>query len=494
MKRFTFIFICLLAASTLFAQVPRDKVVVEVGTGTWCTYCPGAAMGVDDLIANGWPVAAIENHNGDPFANVYSNARNSFYGISGYPTAFFDGGNSVVGGDHTQSMYPSYWPKVQARMNVPSPVTIAVTGTHSGLMYNVNVTVTKVGNITGNNIKLHVCLTESEIVYAWQGMNEVNYVDRLMVPDQNGTTLDFTNSNVLEIPLSFVLQSGWNTIHMELVAFVQTNSNKEILNGYKVKLPFLLPPPPPLASNFTSTDTVSCEGYDVAFEDQSTGSPTSWYWEFPGGTPDTSREQDPVIQYSTAGKYDVTLIVTRGATSDTTIKEEFVSIYPLPTVTFDALEDQCVNYPPVELTQGLPAGGTYSGPGVDNGFFHPDVAGIGTHTLIYTYADENGCENTAQQTIIVDACTGVPENGAMQIVTIPNPTSGNFKLSIAGNEQMVSLRVLNSIGKTVFEQENVQLNGSFSTMIDLSSQASGLYYIQIKGSDNTYFRKVVLQK
>jgi hypothetical protein len=122
------------------------------------------------------------------------------------------------------------------------------------------------------------------------------------------------------------------------------------------------------------------------------------------------------------------------------------------------------------------------------------VAGIGTHTLTYTYADENSCENTAEQTIIVDACTGVPENGAMQIVTIPNPTSGSFKLSIAGNEQMVSLRVLNSIGKTVFEQENVQLNGSFSTMIDLSSQASGLYYIQIKGSDNTYFRKVVLQK
>jgi PKD repeat protein len=494
MKKATFIFICLLAASTIFAQVTRDKVVVEVGTGTWCQYCPGAALGVDDLVANGWPVAAIENHNGDPFANQYSDARNSFYGISGYPTAFFDGVLSVVGGDHTQSMYSSYYPKVQARMNVPSPVTISVTGTHTGLMYNINVVVTKVSNITGSNIKLQTTLTESNIVYAWQGQNKLDYVDRLMVPDQNGTTLDFTNSNVLEIPLSFVLQSTWVLNNMELVVFVQTNSNKEILNGFKVKLPFLMPPPPPLAANFSSDDTISCEGYQVQYDNQSTGNPTAWYWEFPGGTPDTSREENPVIVYNTAGKYDVTLIAYRGTHSDTTYKPEFVEVYPLPAVTFDAMEDQCINYPPVELTQGLPAGGTYSGPGVDNGFFHPDVAGVGTHTLTYTYADEYGCENTAQQDVIVDACTGVPENSGVQIVTVPNPTNGSFKLSLAGTEQNVSVRVMNSVGKVVYEQGNMQLNGTFSATIDLSNQASGLYYIQVKGSDNTYFRKVVLQK
>ncbi|HQO47399.1 MAG TPA: hypothetical protein PK617_04855 [Candidatus Cloacimonas sp.] len=63
--------------------VPRNLVVVEISTGTWCTYCPGAAMGADDLIANGQPVAIIENHTGDSFANVYSNARNSYYNPSG---------------------------------------------------------------------------------------------------------------------------------------------------------------------------------------------------------------------------------------------------------------------------------------------------------------------------------------------------------------------------------------------------------------------------
>jgi PKD repeat protein len=494
MKRITFIFICLIMASAIVAQVQRDKVVVEVGTGTWCTYCPGAAMGVDDLIANGWPVAAVENHNGDPFANQYSNARNTFYNISGYPTAFFDGGNSVVGGSHTQSMYSSYWPKVQQRMNVPSPVSIAVWGTHTGMTYNITVTVTKVANISGSDVRLHVCLTESEIAYAWQGMSECNYVNRLMVPNENGTVLNFAGSDVLEIPLTFNLQSGWNTIHMELVAFVQTHSSKEIQNGYKVKLPFLLPPPPPLTSNFMSEDTVSCEGNEVQFTDESTGSPTAWYWEFPGGTPDTSREQDPVIAYNTPGKYDVTLIVTRGSNSDTLVKEEYMNIFPLPAVTFDPMDDQCVNYPALELTQGLPAGGTYSGPGVDNGFFHPDVAGIGTHTLVYTYADENGCENFAEQTVIVDACTGVPENGGMQIITVPNPTNGSFRLTLSGPEELVDLVVISSVGKVVYQEEDIRVNGNFNSTIDLSGQSSGLYYIQLKGAENTYFRKVVLQK
>jgi len=493
MKKFTFLLICLLSLSALVAQVPRDKVVVEVGTGTWCQYCPGAAMGIDDLIENGWPVAAIENHNGDAFANTYSNARNSFYGVPGYPTAYFDGGNSVVGGSHTQSMYSSYWPKVQQRMNIPSPVTINVWGSHTNLTYNVTVTVAKVANITGSNIRLHLCLTESHIVYAWQGMSEVNYVNRLMAPDQNGTALDFSETDVLEIPLTFNVQIGWNINQMELVAFVQTNSNKEILNGYMVKLPFLMPPPPPLAATFTS-DTTTCETSMVQFTDQSVGSPTSWYWEFPGGTPDTSREQNPVIAYNTAGNYNVMLKVMRGTSSDSTLMEDYIDVFALPVVTFDAIEDQCINYPPFELTQGSPAGGTYSGLGVENGFFNPYLSHLGTHTLTYTYMDENGCENFAEQTVLVDPCTGVPENQGIQILTLPNPTQGSFKLSVLGMEDMMNLRIINATGKTVYQKENIEVNGNFKTMIDLSGNSNGIYYINIEGKKSTYFRKIILQK
>ncbi|MCK5338370.1 MAG: thioredoxin family protein, partial [Bacteroidales bacterium] len=110
MKKSIFTIIVLLASVSVLMsqQIARDKVVVEIGTGTWCPYCPGAAMGADDLVANGHDVAIIENHNGDDYTNSASNARNSYYGISGYPTALFDGGSAYVGGSNGTSLYPQY--------------------------------------------------------------------------------------------------------------------------------------------------------------------------------------------------------------------------------------------------------------------------------------------------------------------------------------------------------------------------------------------------
>jgi PKD repeat protein len=42
-----------------------------------------------------------------------------------------------------------------------------------------------------------------------------------------------------------------------------------------------------------------------------------------------------------------------------------------------------------------PAGGTFSGQGVVNNIFYPDVAGAGTWPITYTYTNGNGCSNTA---------------------------------------------------------------------------------------------------
>src|SRR5450759_4507408 len=105
MKKLFLSIIMLLSFSALIAQnVPRQMVAVEDGTGTWCQYCPGAAMGCDDLLSNGCLVAVVANHNGDSYANNYSNNRNSMWNISGYPSVTFDGTLGVVGGNHTTSM------------------------------------------------------------------------------------------------------------------------------------------------------------------------------------------------------------------------------------------------------------------------------------------------------------------------------------------------------------------------------------------------------
>jgi hypothetical protein len=234
---FTVISFVLFTFISVAQQVPRNLVVVEIGTGTWCQYCPGAAMGADDLIANGYDVAIIENHNGDPYANTYSNTRNSYYGVPGFPTAYFDGLNSVVGGSNSESMFSYYFPKVNQRMAIQSSFTIAVEGTQTCLTdFNAHITLVKVASNSSTNLKLHTVVTESHIKVYWQGMDEVNWVNRLMAPNQNGTVVSFTGGDTQEFDISFNVDPTWVLDQCEFVVFLQDQSTKEIFQGIKLSL------------------------------------------------------------------------------------------------------------------------------------------------------------------------------------------------------------------------------------------------------------------
>ena len=149
MKKFTLVFsLIVIAALVVHAQVERNMVTVEITTSTVCTYCPGAAMGLDDLVSNGCRVAGIEHHNtwqgSDPFVTTASQARSTWYNPGGNPGAYFDGVLPVIGGSHTASMYTSYLPKYNQRIAIASPIKIEYTVSHTGLQYVFNFTVTKV--------------------------------------------------------------------------------------------------------------------------------------------------------------------------------------------------------------------------------------------------------------------------------------------------------------------------------------------------------------
>jgi hypothetical protein len=223
---------CLLFVTCL-SSVPRDMVIVEIGTGTWCVYCPGAAMGADDLVENGHHVAIIENHYNDSYANTASTARCTYYGITGYPTAFFDGGNPFVGGSNTVSMYSNYLPRVNARLAVPAHFTISATGYESGGVYNVSVNLNKTETDSNTNLVLHAAVTESNIQQNWQGQTHLNFVTRQMVPSQTGTSVNFGAGTSLTFPLAFTMNAGWALPNCELVIFLQNSTTKEILQGKK---------------------------------------------------------------------------------------------------------------------------------------------------------------------------------------------------------------------------------------------------------------------
>ncbi|MCD4695908.1 MAG: S8 family serine peptidase [Bacteroidales bacterium] len=84
-------------------------------------------------------------------------------------------------------------------------------------------------------------------------------------------------------------------------------------------------------ANFTADSTVIVEGDTVHFTDLTENNPTGWEWEFEGGTPETSAEQNPAIQYMIPGDYDVKLIVVNTYGSDTLLKTDYIHVDSIAT-------------------------------------------------------------------------------------------------------------------------------------------------------------------
>jgi PKD repeat protein len=498
MKKLVFTLLVTFLFFGLNAQVDRETVLLEIGTGGWCVFCPGAAMGADDLHANGDPVAIIEYHNGDPFATTESNARNQqYYGIGGYPTAWFDGKyNTYEGGNANNSLYSAYLPIVNARMGIQTDFTLEIYGSNTGDNYNIVVKVNKVGSYSGTNLKVRFAVTESDIQYAWQNQTEMNFVCRDMVPDQNGTAIDFSSGDEQEVELSFTFNNTWNAEECELIAFLQDDDNKVVQHSAHVMLNDLEDPEPTFVAGFYAEETGYCETPAVAyFHSDCIGTPTSYSWTFEGGLPATSLVQNPVITYLEEGSYDVRLIVSNGSEWDTLLMEKYINVDGLPVVSWEEVPEQCnESWGPYMLTEGQPEGGVYSGEHVMDGYFNPQGLEAGSYPVTYTYMNEAGCEASEDYNIEVVNCVGIGEKEAVSMEVYPNPTSGLIHLTLSAEQfNNADISVIDAVGKEVYRKSGLNVNGSLTTDIDLSSQPQGIYFVTVKGDSQRISQKIFVR-
>ena len=91
---------------------------------------------------------------------------------------------------------------------------------------------------------------------------------------------------------------------------------------------------PPIA-NFTASPNEGCAPLIVQYTDQSSGSPGSWNWSFPGGNPSSSTDQNPVVTYVTSGVYDASLTVTNLAGANNQTQNNIVVVESEPFASFD---------------------------------------------------------------------------------------------------------------------------------------------------------------
>jgi len=77
---------------------------------------------------------------------------------------------------------------------------------------------------------------------------------------------------------------------------------------------------------FHADTTHLCQWHTVQFTDDSFDNITSWHWEFPGGTPSSSEQPNPMVQYHSTGVYDVILTVSDGVHTQTMHKKRYIHI------------------------------------------------------------------------------------------------------------------------------------------------------------------------
>ncbi len=85
----------------------------------------------------------------------------------------------------------------------------------------------------------------------------------------------------------------------------------------------------PVAQFTAGSNTTITAGSSVSFVDQSTNTPTSWSWSFPGGTPSTSNSKNPTIIYNNPGTYNVSLKVSNQSGSDSKTLQSYILVNQL---------------------------------------------------------------------------------------------------------------------------------------------------------------------
>lgn len=76
--------------------------------------------------------------------------------------------------------------------------------------------------------------------------------------------------------------------------------------------------------NFSANPRFIAKGGTVQFTDLSVNTPTGWVWSFPGATPSTSIDRNPIVTYTNTGEFDVFLTVSNINGSSTQSKTKYI--------------------------------------------------------------------------------------------------------------------------------------------------------------------------
>ncbi|NRA13760.1 MAG: T9SS type A sorting domain-containing protein, partial [Crocinitomicaceae bacterium] len=354
---------------------------------------------------------------------------------------------------------------------------VSWTGTATGNANNVTLPYTIAGLAAGSyNITIVDGNGCTSNILA-QGLNDPNPPATPVI--SAGGAITFCDGGTVDLTSSYGSGNSWSTTETTSTITVTTTQTISVtyVDGFgcsSTSTPTVVTVNAnPSVPAITATGALTfCDGGSVDLS-SSQGSGNDW----------STTETSQTITVTTGGPFTVTYTDGNGCSAISATTD--VVVNPLPTIAFPALADLCDYTAPITLTGATPAGGTYSGPGVTGTTFDPAAAGLGTHTITYSYTDGNGCANTGTADILVDPCVSIAEQENIGLSIFPNPTTNELNIELNGD---FNYEIVDARGRNI-----VTGSGSESVILNTTNYETGVYFVTISNDNNTVVTRVVKQ-
>jgi thiol-disulfide isomerase/thioredoxin len=280
------------------------SVLVELFTGTWCTWCQGAE-GALNRLANEYPqtqLSILEYHVGDVYEAPGNPARRAYYLNPAYPTAIFDGIDVKTGGSldpDDPAMYSDYKMRIDNRLPIPSPFAITLNGSLGATTGSITAKITAIDPVPPGllDLKARFVVYEDHNYTVFEGGREyrlrysvvANLLEEPITPDKE---------DVLRFTKSFTLDPAWELDKIGACVFVQADNSNEVVQATSInlsasssKVDLALTPLDISFSDPTPYETQTITIYATVHNVGTSITPSNVYVRFYNGDPDMGGSQ-----------------------------------------------------------------------------------------------------------------------------------------------------------------------------------------------------------
>jgi PKD repeat protein len=223
-------------------------------------------------------------------------------------------------------------------------------------------------------------------------------------------------------------------------------------------------------ANFSASNTcVQVGNGPVSFTDLSQNIPTTWSWQFPGGTPSASNLPNPAITYNTPGVYDVILTVSNASGTNTVTKAGHISVVNVQAQTVSGSNSICIGESVLLSANGantfLWQGSGLSG----NSGSIVSATPTSTGSIPYTVVGTTG------------NCADAPVVLSIQVNPVPV-----VNVFVSANEICLGNNViLDAQGADTYEWTGPGLSATQGATVTATPTLPGSYTYTVKGTSNT---------